>query len=625
MEICKFISSLLLTTITSSTFALNNQEIVTLLNQQAKSSHHAPHNKHISSTLNWESLHGPQLSTAVNILQMKNNSSMLFAFRPFSVGGINKSTDGGQTWKTISIPKNIFMFDLISVDENHLLLAADQSIYSSTDQGEHWTLSANLNRYGYKLFALNSNLIFLATDIHSASASLLRSLDGGKTWSPARLGLDTEYSLRGLGGRDNLLLVGTVGLNVSTNNGVIWSQPEKWKGHGVASLAVSSKHDIFFTDTSSLYKTDAQGLNLEEIKNSIFKHIDDIKIDNRDNIYIITHTYNPDDHSYLYQSTDQGKTWKLLKDFSHIYHLTTLDNGKIIVSTNEGLLQYDEKLESFAKLPITFSVSETIKVLALDQNNLFALDGSSSGILYGSHDGGKTWTSSHPEKVRDLGTLNDSLIKTEWKHLSTSNDKGQTWQEINSPGKECESISSQQDALILDCSDGQYLTRDLSHWKTLKNYGKNYVYGHSIYSSNRKSIKYSNDDGQTWKTLLDNLNDYGTHITGYQDKIVLVAAYEAGIIKTSDGGTTWDLMNNGIEDYQFSDIKALDENNYIATTKGGVYITSDGGKHWTAENTGLDNIEIKSLFINQDMLLVGTNGSGVFKASLKNKFVAMGE
>jgi len=618
MEIQRFISSILLTIAASSTFAFSNQEIVTLLNQQAKQSSHLLHrNKHNTSTLNWESLHGPQLGTAVNIVQMKNNTSMLFAFRPFSVGAINKSIDGGQTWKAISTPKNIFMFDLISIDENHLLLAADQSIYLSTDQGEHWTLSANLNRYCYKLFALNPNLILLTTDIHSASASLLRSLDGGKTWTPARLGLDTEYSLRGLGGRDNFLFLGTKGLNISTNNGVLWTQPEKWKSIPVYTLAVSSKYDVFITDNShSIYKTNAYGLNVEEIKPNFTGYIDDIKIDNQDRIYAMTHSYSPD-HSYLYQSINQGKTWKLLHESTQIYNVTTLDNGKMIVSTNEGLLQYDESLENFAKLPITFSVSETNKILALDENNLFAIDGSTSGTLYSSHDGGKTWIPSHSEKVRDLGVLNNHLLKTEWEHLSVSDDKGQTWQEITSPGKECESMSSQQDSLILGCSDGQYLTRDLSHWKMLKNYGSNYVYGHSIYSSNRKSIKYSNDDGQTWKTLLDNLNDHGTNITGYQDKIVLVAVYEAGIIKTTDGGTTWDLINNGIEDYQFSGIKALDENKFIATTQGGVYTTLDGGKHWTAENNGLDNIKIKSLFANQDMVLVGTNGSGVFKASLK--------
>ena len=54
----------------------------------------------------------------------------------------------------------------------------------------------------------------------------------------------------------------------------------------------------------------------------------------------------------------------------------------------------------------------------------------------------------------------------------------------------------------------------------------------------------------------------------------------------------------------------------IVTTGNGAYITHDGGKHWVAENDGLDNLRINSLFANQDMVIAGTNGSGVFKAML---------
>lgn len=54
MKIQKFISSLLLTTAASSTFAFTNQEIVTLLNQQAiQPVHHLYHGNQISNDLNW--------------------------------------------------------------------------------------------------------------------------------------------------------------------------------------------------------------------------------------------------------------------------------------------------------------------------------------------------------------------------------------------------------------------------------------------------------------------------------------------------------------------------------------------------------------------------------------------
>lgn len=620
MEFKRLIFSLLLTTATSSTFALNNQEIVTLLNQQTKkSNHHALLSKQNNSQLNWTSLQGPRTGSSVKIVQMKNNASILFAFRPYVSGNLYKSTDGGQNWKALSIPKNTYLFDVASIDENRLLIAADHQIYSSTDQGEHWSVSAKLNGFCQSLFVLNPNLILLETNIQAFNPGLYRSLDGGKTWTPAQLGLDMSNFIYEMNGRDNILLIHGSGLQISTNNAVLWTQPENWKNYNAESIAISSKHDIFFAGYK-IYKTDANGKTPEIISNDIKSEYFQIIMDNQDRLYAASKNYDPH-RERLYQSVDSGKTWKFIQEFERINYMTTLDNGNLIVSTNEGLMQYDEKSDALVKMPFAFSVSTTTKVTALDENNLFAIDdGSIVGSLYSSHDSGKTWELSLDGKVTDIEAFNNRLLKigTNSRNLLASDDKGKTWQKITSPSNEgCDRLSSQQDALILSCYDGQYLTRDFSSWKKLQNSGRKYVYGHSIYSSDRESIKYSNDDGQTWKTLLDNLHNFGTEITGYQDKVILVAVYEAGIIKTTDSGATWDLISNGIEDYHFSKIKALDENIYIAATDGGVYLTSDGGNNWIAENNGLDNIDIQSLFVDQNMLLVGTDGGGVFKALLK--------
>lgn len=618
MEIGRLLSVILLTTAAASAFSLSNQEMVSLLNQPVKQQPAHRYQKHNGNPLHWQSLQGPQIGRSIQIVPMKNNPSLLFAFRPYSTGAIYKSVDGGQSWKSVSKPNNIFIFDLISVDNNRLLLSADSSIYVSDDLGENWILSANINKYGYELFALNPDLILLKTDIRSSSPSLYRSLNQGKTWTPARLGLNMEYPPAAMGGRDHLLLVSTHGLHISTNQGKLWTQPEQWKNYRATSLALSSNHDIFFVNgTRSLYKTDPQGESVEVMNHTIPGFLDEIHIDNRDNLYILSHDYEPN-RSCLYQSIDKGHSWKRLHESDNIYHLTTLEDGKVIISTNDSLLQYEESLDNFIKLPLTFSVSRTSKVSALDTDHLFAIDEAS---IYSSHDSGKTWNISRSNKVIDMGILNKTLLATEWKNgnetnLLASDDNGLTWQAITAPDKLCQYLSSQLDALIISCQNRQYLTRDLLHWKMLKNYGSHYVFGHTIYSSNNQSIKYSDNDGQTWKTLLDNLNDYGTKITGYQDKVVLVALYDIAIIKTTDGGNTWELINNGIEDYHFSGITAISENHYMVTTQSGVYTTTDGGNHWFSDNNGLDNIEINSLFANQDLLLVGTGGSGVFKAAL---------
>ena len=122
--------------------------------------------------------------------------------------------------------------------------------------------------------------------------------------------------------------------------------------------------------------------------------------------------------------------------------------------------------------------------------------------------------------------------------------------------------------------------------------------------------------GQTWTTLLTNLSPYTTYMTGYRDKVILIAIYATGIIKMTKDGA-WELINNGLTNFAFSSILALSENNYVVATDTGIFYTQDGGKHWTPENDGLENLDVKSLSANENILLAGTKGSGVFKALLK--------
>lgn len=613
MEIRKLISSILLATAASSAFALTNQEIVTLLNKDSnRPIPNLYHSKQNDAALNWKSLYGPRTGNNVKVIQLKNNSSTLFAF---SNSILYKSNDGGKNWTALPAPKNIN--DLIAIDDNRLILAAKGRIYTSADQGEHWLLSADIDAYCEKLFALNPNLILLETNTRSAIASVYRSLDGGKTWTPARLGLNLRSSgAWGISGRDNLLVISTNGLYISTNGGELWTQPEKWKNLIAYSLAVTSKHDVFVA-TSNLYKTDITGQAWKKINTDSIGRVYEVQIDSQDRIYVI----GRDTNDGLYRSTDDGKTWELLQKFSEIKSFSLLDNGKIIVSTRDGLMQSNEDQQHFNKLPISFSASTTEKVFALDENNIFAIDNN----LYSTNDAGKNWEMIRSTRAIDVTGFNHDIVELEWdksgngQHLLTSADHGKTWQEAKFPDtKTCHTLSNQNDALILSCDGGHYLTRDLIHWKMINSEERgasSYVIGQTIYTSNGDSIKLSNDEGKTWITLMDNLNHYGTHISGYQNKVVLVAIFAAGIIKTKDSGASWELINDGITDFYFTGFTAVDENNYVATTGSGVFITQDGGKHWTRENSGLDNFDINSLFANKNMIVVGTAGSGVFKAS----------
>ena len=611
------LSSIILSTLAACSFALNNQEIVNLIHHSKQSVHHPINLKQQTNALNWSSLHGPRMGSSVHVIQVQNNPTILFAFHQYTTGLIYKSIDSGQHWQPLPTPIDKPLNDLVSVDENRLLLASGDKIYSSDDRGEHWQLAKDFNKYAYQFFVLNPNLILLEVNRNFSSCDLYRSLDGGKTWAPANLGLERDNDFWGMGGRDNVLLVGTDTLNISTNGGESWTHADIWKNHYIDYIAVNSKHDIFLGGSSlGLIKTDPQGKTWENMINGIDGKIHQVMVDKQDHIYVLA--------KGLYRSTDNGQSWQLLIDLPTLTDFKVLDNKKILISTHDGLMLSDDSQLHYEKLPTSFSMSEIDNVLALDEDHLFAIDGWMQGSLYRSQDAGKTWVLSRAGIMNAITSFNHQVVALEldepYQNIMVSKDKGLTWQKTYRfhSGEACDSFASQQGGIILSCYTGQYFSRDLSAWKKINSAGHSsgYFDGQSIYSCDGLSLKVTKDEGKNWATLLGNLSPYPSYMTGYRDKVILVAIYATGIIKMTHDGA-WELINNGVTHFAFSNILALSETNYVVATDTGIFYTQDGGKHWTPENNGLENLDVKSLSANQAILLAGTRGSGVFKAILK--------
>lgn len=626
MNIKLSLPSFLLALSISSSFAMNPQEIVKLINQRGKqASVHQHYTSHKQGHLQWKAVTGPKVMGSLSIVEMKQQASMLFAYSPQQRGSIYKSIDGGHHWRELSTPKNVRLNSLISLDENTLLLAADDSIYTSTDQGEHWSLSATLNvSYCDRLFAANPNLVFVETGVTNGATNLYRSLDGGKTWTPAVLGLDQGYHFRGMGARDNLLFIGVNGLNISTNKGLLWTRPShKWDNYAAYNIAVNSQHDVF-VQTGNLYKTDLNGKTWNKLNTNIKGDITNLKIDAQDHLYITVDDYDAGS-SAIYRSVDNGQTWELLHTFAEIKDLTILDNAKIILSTDTGLMKSDISQANYSPLDTPPTEAGNIhEIFALDENHLFARANDSEGPLYRSEDAGKTWILSRAKDVLGLTSFNNQLVMLDGdRNILISSDQGKTWEQIYHGDVDMYgTISSQNGLILVDGDKFTYFSRDLKTWgkymhENVELYNNHsYFSGKAIYNSNGISIKRSVDGGQNWETLLDSLNHYGTIIKGAGDQVVLIAVSGAGIIKMTNNGKDWDLINTGISDYAFTDMAVIDENHYILTTDHGVYTTANGGQHWLEDNAGLDDTDISRLYSNSHFALIAGEDAGLFEAKL---------
>lgn len=617
----KLKKTILLLFISSSLFAYNQHEITQMINHTNLPTHFS--NNKNDQLLNWQALPFPKVNEKFHIVVMKNKESLMFLYNPFSSINIYKSTDAGHHWQAITIPKIENIHHLISIDENSLLLAGDNKIYLSNDQGASWKLSAMIDESCDQLFSPTPNLILLTTNFNDAIPGLYRSIDKGKTFTPARLGVNEDFPFFTVGGKENILLAGTNRIFISTNDGLLW-KPFSIHSNDqlLSSVAINQKNDIFLAASNHLYKTEITGQNWEILDHEI-GNIKTVHIDENDRLYII----GQKSHDDLYRSLNNGKTWELLHHFKQIIDLHLLSNGKILVNTNEGLLLSDESELNYTKLAeFPYSTATSAHVIALNSEHFFATALAYAGPLYASNDAGKTWTMKRNTGILDVVALDNKIVILEYngniQQVMVSNDFGNTWQPIYKINNDyCHSLTSQHNALFINCINDSYLTEDLFHWTPLKVKKKNpivtnYFSGKTIYITDGNSIQSTTDQGLHWRYLLDNLHQHHAYISGYKDELLIMAINNAGIIKMTNNGENWDLINNGLTHFNFTNLIVIDANHYLTSTDHGIFYTKNGGKQWIAENDGLNNLDILSLSHYQNTLLAGTNGSGVYKTKL---------
>lgn len=151
--------------------------------------------KTVDGGLHWSPLYGtlPTLGVAAIVVNPLNPNTIYVATGDgdasdnFSMGVV-KSTDGGVTWNTtgLSWTPTTYMWCRSMVmnarDTNTLLLATNNGMYITHNGGTNWT---NIEPGDYKqvLYHPTDTSIVYATNYTSSSAQILRSSNGGVSWT----------------------------------------------------------------------------------------------------------------------------------------------------------------------------------------------------------------------------------------------------------------------------------------------------------------------------------------------------------------------------------------------------------------------------------------------------------
>ena len=538
-------------------------------------------------------------------------------------------------------------------------------VFRSDDGGETWS-ARNRSLTGDELAigvgdALGAGVLAVAPSdpnlVYASSGSgLLRSRDGGKTWTllgaaPAlnRLTFRLSGSLLGAAGD---------GLYESRDDGDTWTLLA-FAGQYVSSALEDpcGRHPFFATvwrgDTTSggLWKSTDGGaswlVKLEQIG------LDQLTLDpsRQGSLYMLG------DLDLIYRSVDEGETWMPLLASQELGPVAFAVSGNGILYAavyGFGVAHSLDGGETW--LPMTGVVipPDEIWDLAVDVAHPdTVLAGGATGI-WRSLDRGSAWSTENVGLMASAPTSlaigpEGSLFATNLSGLWRSDNGGSAWQPIGGAGGTIVADPVRPEILyapdvLVRSSDGGRTWRTMNpplvgidYWggTTVTSFAVDprspdvlYLSGYTYFKSEVDPFYFrSNDGGTTWRTWRLDIGVYvfdAIAVAPSEPDVVYAIDEFVGFVRSDDRGQSWSLAGEGLpvnteENYPALSSLTVDPRLsslvYVGSASG-VYRSTDGGRHFAAMGTGLEADDVATIVVDPtdpSRVYAGVISLGVFR------------
>jgi photosystem II stability/assembly factor-like uncharacterized protein len=496
-------------------------------------------------------------------------------------GWIARTTNAGLSWDSIPVPtiNSIYGFHFVN-NSTGFASGAGGKVFKTTDAGLTWdSLSTGVTSANYNIFAVDANLIYVATTLSNPlTANVLKTTNGGINW--AVYNTETSFTIYDINfiNANTGMICGSLGnIKFTSNGGVNWisvNSPSTSIMYGLHSTLTPTPVFYAVGDFYGIYKTENFGANWTLLNfndpNMIWTSTH-YSIDVSGNTIVAVGAYGS-----IQKSTNAGANFTALTHWlspATKYAVWAQNiNGLVLVTGGRGsATSFDQVLRStngganWSIIP--FNSSATYYSLAMINNSTGFMCGS-SGNLRRTTNAGLNWDSI----PGPFGT--NTLKRIEFVNAAT----GYLFQNSTNTG------------------GGWKTTNGGLNWELLSNLGSetrisysSFVNANTGYAGNNaaKLIK-TTDGGANW-TILTNtpMETFGLNgikffnaETGY-----VCGSAGAKLCRTTNGGTSFDTVSHPFNNALYS-MNWFDFNTgWIFASLGYSAKTTNGGGSWFFQNT----------------------------------------
>jgi photosystem II stability/assembly factor-like uncharacterized protein len=512
-----------------------------------------------------------------------------------------KSTDNGETWSgTTGLAGNIvhsFAFKSPFLYAMFAALPGESGIARSSDNGNTWQVIPSIIENAGKSI-VSDNAIIVAEDNF-----IWRSTDDGASWDVVE-----QFALTGISSfaRASTKLFGaaTTGFHTSTDNGASWTFEAF--SNGAYSFSANGS-TIYLGSSSKVFKSTDLGATWIDVSTGLGKGGIQALLFDGSTVFAGT----PTDAAAMYRSTNGGASWEPAA--------AGLPHGKIIRSLiafggyvfagteGDGIYRSSDHGNTWAKTDVSNSLlaQQLVFTFCIKDNALFA--GASNGI-YRSTDGGATFQ-------RTLDGFPDNINVTAFS-LTVSN--GNIVAGVNVSFSPSEAL----DAIFYSPDDGSTwhqanVPAQVTFVPAVASDGSSRAYGAVITTSSFTTGLYtSTNAGVNWVSRTDVLSVDLERLAVNGSNVLASTLFTA--FYSTDFGETWGASTPGFCPPFGCGVATytLSGSSIFAGNTAGMFLSTDSGASWTDINEGFPTCPIPAVeasCIDNPYLFAGTFGEGVWR------------